>query len=257
MVEIIKVIVAALAGGLMGMASAWFTARLKLREIEKQFELKLKELETNVRLQQDAEKAREKAKIKVQYLNPLRVAAGDLVEKVKDIQAKLTQDGSRKFLKDTFTEIKEKDREQRDEFARWCNGFGHYAMSTIYVTAVYFAHASKIRFELPFIDLDPKDDQVLLDHLSNVRKTFGGEYNLWETIQDSTGSYLRKADGTILNYKEFCEKIIDKAEHLWFLRLIDFYRDIDMKQGDLPKIHDSLTRLIQFVRDVSRPANNS
>jgi len=240
----------------MGIASAVITARLKIKEIEKQFEFKLKELETNFRLQQNTEAVREKAKIKVQYLNPLRVAAGDLLEKIKDIHSKLMCDDPRKFLKDTFTEIKSKDREQKEEFVLWCNGFGHYSMSAIYVTAVYFAHASKIRFELPYMDLDPKDDQVLLDHLSNVRRAFGGEYNLWETIQDSIGSYLRKPDGTILNYKEFCEKIIDKSEYLWYLRLIDFYRDIDMKGEDLTKIMDSLTNLIKFVREVYRPAND-
>ena len=119
---------------------------------------------------------------------------------------------------------------------------------------MYFARASKIRSELPFIQLGPHDDQALLSQLTGVREAFGGENNLWVEMQDSLGGYVTGSDGRILSYKDFCSKIIDSWEYIWFIRLLDFYRDIHMKRDtELPKIESALERLIAFAKGASQP----
>jgi hypothetical protein len=68
--------------------------------------------------------------------------------------------------------------------------------------------------------------------------------------QDSLGSYLINADGTIKNYRGFIDAISSKEEAVWFNRLIDFYKDIDKKLEDhLENIESSLEALIEFLSD--------
>jgi hypothetical protein len=60
-----------------------------------------------------------------------------------------------------------------------------------------------------------------------------------------------------MNYKEFCTKIIDPWEHIWFIRLLDFYRDIHMKRDiEIPKIVSALEQLIWFAKSASQPGQN-
>jgi hypothetical protein len=223
------------------------TGFFRLKEIERQFALKKVELENVLLQEQRVEKQRELEKIRLQHLNPLQVAAGDMVGKIRVLRQKLESPEGEEFLRSSFNEVKVRDRNARADFALWCNGIGHLAVSTLYTTCVYFSYAGKIRAELPFIDLGLADDRLLLSHLSRVREAFGGEYNIWETLQDSLGSYVRSANGTVLNYKEFCGKIIDREEYVWFLRLIDFYRDVHLKRNDLVNIEQALESLDGFL----------
>ena len=148
-----------------------------------------------------------------------------------------------------FKKIKNEPRQDKNAFAMWVNDEGYFAMSTLYITATYFSYASKIRQEYPFIESNPGDNKTLLYHIANVRISVGGKFGIWETIQDSLGSYLiDKQDNTVKNYRQFCEAIIDEEGGNWFNRLIDFYRDIDKKLEDhLENIELSLEALIQFL----------
>ena len=67
-------------------------------------------------------------------------------------------------------------------------------------------------------------------------------------MQDSLGSYLATDDGVVMNYRQFCERIISGTDAVWFNRLIDFYRDIHLKLDDhVENIEDSLEALIKFL----------
>jgi hypothetical protein len=135
-----------------------------------------------------------------------------------------------------------------------CNGAGYFALSSIYITAVYFANASKIRSELPYIRLEPADDRALLDRLSEVRAALSGKYNIWEVLQDSLGTYMRQGGGGVINYREFCGMIMDRDEFVWFLRLIDFFCDIQVKKHEeLEKIISSLDQLVEFLKRYREP----
>jgi hypothetical protein len=197
---------------------------------------------------------REREKTRIQYLDPLVVAADDLLAKISSLIAAL--DNKEDWI-NGFLKIKDWDRnnpDKRKDFALWCNGEGAGAVTALYLTCVYFARARKIRAELPFIQLGPHDDQALLDRLTKVREAFGGEFNIWVELQDSIGEYVTEANGKIMGYRGFCTQLIDGWEHIWFLRLIDFFRDIHMKREiELPRIVSALKDLIAFAKKASTP----
>ncbi len=61
----------------------------------------------------------------------------------------------------------------------------------------------------------------------------------------------RQANGKVMNYRQFCSQLIDKWDHIWFTRLLDFYKDIHMKRNDLERIAAALQGLIQFASEAS------
>jgi hypothetical protein len=102
--------------------------------------------------------------------------------------------------------------------------------------------------------MGPRDDKSLLHHLTEVRNAFGGEHNLWIEIQDSLGQYVSDADGGVSNYRLFCKQLGDPVDHIWFIRLIDFYRDVHLKRAhELPRIIAVLGQLISFLEKASKP----
>lgn len=234
-------IVSAVIAGIVAVVVSFLTGRSQIRELKKRFEY-----------EQLAERERDREKKRIQYLDPLVVSATDLLAKITQLGQELNDNED--FWKRTFDEVKNRDRNNKNDFAFWCNGFGAGAVTTLYLTVIYFARASKIRSELPFIQLGPNDDQLLLSRLTDVREAFGGKHNLWVEMQDSFGEYVTEPDGRLMSYKEFCTQIIDPWEHIWFLRLLDFYRDFHMKRGiELPRITAALEQLIFFVKSVSQP----
>jgi hypothetical protein len=195
------------------------------------------------------EKEKEGEHIRITYLHPLLVASQDFLERITDIRRRRKSEEEKVQMLAWFKKIKSYDRRDKNSFAFWVNDEGFFAMSTLYITAKYFAYASIIRSEFPFIEIHPGDNKTLLYHIADVRLSVGGKFGIWETIQDSLGSYLiDPEEKAVKNYREFCEAIIDDKEFTWFNRLVDFYRDIDKKLEDqLENIELSLQALIQFL----------
>ncbi len=208
-------------------------------------------LTTNFKLKREykLEKVKKNEHIRITYLHPLLVASQDFLERITDIRRRRKNEEEKNQMLAWFKKIKTYNRQDKSSFAFWVNDEGYFAMSTLYITATYFSYASKIRQEFPFIEINPGDNKTLLYHIANVRISVGGKYGIWETIQDSLGSYLiNREDDTVKNYRKFCEAIIDEKNFTWFNRLMDFYRDIDKKLEDhLENIELSLQALIQFL----------
>lgn len=178
------------------------------------------------RIQQRARASEATEKIQIQYLNPLLVATTDLRERQQGINKRVADKDT--LLRNSIQELKDRTH-LGTEYPQWVNGLGHFALSTLYITAVFFAHASKIRADLPFVRLSSGDDRTLLDHLARIRRALGTDLGIWEDLQDSFGSYIRKVDGATLNFREFCTLLEDDGTRPWFMRLLDFYLDIDKK----------------------------
>jgi hypothetical protein len=235
-------IISLLVGGL----TAFFTTSFKLKEFRAQSEI-----------QQEMEKKREEEKNRIQYLNPLRISAEDLERRLKEIVNDMINERMKIRISADFEHINENNIANRREFEKWCNIDGYFCMATIYITSVYFSRANKLRSEFPIAQLDPADDEELLGKLSRVRTSFGGRYGIWETIQDSLGSYTRKSDDSLMNYREFCGEISDSNKHVWFRSLIDFYVNFHMKlEYEVPSILKSLEELVKFLRDTQKRKSN-
>lgn len=198
--------------------------------------------------------------VRLKYLNPLRAAATELQGWLPLILSKI--DDSNKPLEKWFGIVKDVteskgDPDYKNGFAAHCNGELNFAVGALYLTAVYLAFARRVRVELPYIDFGNRtesggvDDQILLNHLGNVRAALGGEYGLWETAQESIGAEVTKPDGNIFTYREFCEMLVNPGRAVWMLRMIDFYREIAAKRATVEKVHDAMEKLLNVLRELS------
>jgi hypothetical protein len=213
----------------VGVAAAWVTTFFKLRA------------------ERGADRDKEKEHVTLKILHPLLVASEDFLDRISDINRRRNDPLKSVDMRRWFKEIDERKSGDPERFAFWANDEGYFAMSTLYITALYFYFAGKIRRDLPFFQLAEGDESALLSHLSEVRVAIGGKFGIWEVMQDSLGAYLATKSGA-KNYREFCEMIMDAKDAVWFNRLIDFYRDIHMKLDDqLGNIESSLKSLIVFL----------
>jgi hypothetical protein len=227
--RLIPLLIPALLSCVLGIITALITTSYKLKR------------------QLHIDKVKEYERIRIKYLHPLLVAAQDLTERIADIRRRRKNENEKIEMMGWFRNIKVKI--QTESFYYWANDEGYFAMSSLYMTAVYFAYATKIRREFPFIELKSGDNIALLNHIKAIRISIGGKFGIWEIIQDSLGSYLlNKTDETVKTYKEFCLSINDQSETIWYNRLIDFFRDVDKKLEDqLGNIESSLKSLIDFL----------
>ena len=224
-----------IAGLLGGWVSAIITARTKLRELEETF-----------RIDERRKNADERAKTQIKYLNPLRIAAIDLRERLSNVNQRVQDSDT--FLSDTVSEVGTRAQSDEEKFARWANGIGQYALSTMHLICIYLARASRIRAELPFVQLSSRGDQDLLERLSKVRTSLGGEFGIWESLQDSLGDYIINADGTLMDYRQFCLQLGDIGKAHWFQRVIDYLHDFHKKTSAERKAPiDSLDDLTIFL----------
>lgn len=229
-----------------GCITALLTTSFKLRELRSQSEI-----------QQAMEKKREAEKNRIQYLNPLRISAEDLKRRLEEITRDMKDEQVKVGITRNFEQINEVNIADRREFEKWCNIDGYFCMATLYITSVYFSRANKLRSEFPIAQLSPTEDEELLKLLSQVREAFGGRHGIWETIQDSIGSYIRKADGSLMNYREFCGEIADNNKHVWFRSLIDFYVSFHKKLDyEVPNIFPALDELTTFLKQMQKHKNN-
>jgi hypothetical protein len=235
MEQLVEYLVPILAGLLGGWISATVTARAKLRELEASF-----------RLDERRKNAEERAKNQLNYLNPLRVAAIDLRDRLNNVKQRIQESDT--LLPDTVSEVSSRAKDDEESFADWANGLGQYALSSMHLICIYLARASRIRTELPFVQLSSRGDQELLNRLSEVRESLGGDFGIWESLQDSLGDYIRNVDGTLMDYREFCLQLENAGTAHWFRRLVDFLRDLHMKtSAERQAAIDSLRDLIDFL----------
>lgn len=200
------------------------------------------------RKERQAAREKEKEHIRLKFLNPLLVSSEDFLDRLMDIKRRRKNPANAKKMQCWFQTIKHHQSLDHRQLAMWANDEGYFAMSTLYITALYFHHAGRIRRDFPFIELSYGGEAALLSRLSDVRGAIGGKFGIWEALQDSLGAYVEAPEGRVKNYRQMCEMIISDSEALWFNRLMDFYRDIHLKLDDhLDNIERALKELIRFL----------
>lgn len=205
------------------------------------------------------EKEKESSTLRLNFLEPLRVATKDFQLRMELIQYKLHNDSHdrKERMMTRYQRLKHPNQRDRLAWLNYCNGEGYFATSTIYLAAVYFYHATRTRHELPLSALNPGDDKQLLDCLDAVRTAFGKSYGIYETLQDSVGIYMQSESKSVMSYRRFCENMYRDDECVWLLRVIDFYSDIDKKTDEERLIMiGSLAALSKFVEQVTGMSAN-
>jgi hypothetical protein len=234
----------AILGGALGVVggivAAIVTSTQKIKELKEEFKLREKE-----------QKREEIAKLRRDYLNPLRLSAEELKERLQILKDKQIDDAEAAKVRPWFVKVKDQITgnyrpDDRFAFSNWCNGGeGYFAVSTLYLTLAYFATATRIREDMPFTILVPKYNEyikTITNHIEKIRTDFGGTYGIWEEIQDSMGKLALQVNDDIVDYKQFYTDILDDNHCSAFLRMADYY--VDFKVKDIETIINSLEALI-------------
>jgi hypothetical protein len=196
------------------------------------------------------ERLAKQAEIQFAYLDPLRVAAENFAWKLYTIEEKIREHrdgtGGLGWMLKTFHCVKEPDAilgrsPSYAEYGKWCNGEGFFAVSTIYAAAIYFLHARRTRRECA-------KSIELIQKLDGVRLSLGHEFGIYVMLQDSRGEYGGDPLGMEIGYRQFCGKLFNEEERLWFQNMLDYYREIDKKsvdqrRGIMSALHDLLSYL--------------
>jgi hypothetical protein len=125
----------------------------------------------------------------------------------------------------------------------------------LYITAIYFARANRIRLELPASHLEATVGQDLLKHLQAAQDAFGGTYGIYQTLQDSIGALITKPDGTLYTFRDYCDSLRFRTNRMWYSRLLSFYNDFESKmEYEVKQGVAALEGLLGFIREVSTPA---
>jgi len=169
------------------------------------------------------------------------------------IQAMLKSSEKRGFTVKCFHDVKDRRFNNYMDFACWCNGEGHMAISTIYHTMVFFFYIGKIRYHFPFATISSHNGKKLLNVLDSIRRCFGGEYGIWTTIQDAMYNFAASDDhATPIGYRTFCERFFKEEERAWVLRILDFYYFIDKKlDHEIESMIKSLEELVGFLEELT------
>jgi hypothetical protein len=196
------------------------------------------------------------AEIQFVYLDPLRIAAENFAWKLDTVEQKIRKHepggGGLEWMLRTFHYVKEPTmilpgkNPSFVEYGWWCNGEGFFAVSTIYAAAIYFLHARRARRECA-------KNIELMQKLDAVRIALGHEFGVYVMLQDSMGEYVGDVRGIEIGYRQFCTKLFNEEERLWFLNLLDYFREIDKKTADqrhaiMSALHDLLTYLQRITR---------
>jgi hypothetical protein len=238
--KLLLLVVGALAGILSGIAGTAFKNRLDRK----------------------AEGEKAKASFWVDYLYPLRVAAGELRDQIVQIHKKVAAEKDipeknlredynlRKWFqwaKDHVIGVKDNlsDEQRRANFAMHSGGIGCEAVSTLYVTGYYLFFATRIRLRMP----STGGDDELVRCINEVRKAFS-ELDFYRVTQDSTGVSMKSKTGDVMNYREFGEAMTDKTERGWFLTLADTY--FKLHQQDPAHVQSLIQHLDDLISVVDQ-----
>jgi len=196
-----------------------------------------------------------------EYLDPLLIITNDFRAKLKDLIKRVNKNDT--ILKDTFKQLSDNFTgssssiyyelwKNDNEFIKWTNQMGHYSMSLLYVTALYFSRAYYIRTKLPFLKLKKSTDKELLNRIDFVRISMGGEFGIWSEIQDSVGIFIKKEkENEFMNYWEFCYEIFVNKKYYFFYKVIDFYECFDKKtEKQKEDMIDSLELLSSYLDEI-------
>lgn len=209
--------------------------------------------ERRAKLDIRAQKDKERTAVQLNFLDPLLISVKDYCRRLEFIRHEfLVSPEEKTKLYNWFHNIKHPNHPSLVDFAYWCNGEGYFAVSTIYLAAVYFYQVNKVRREFPLSLLNKGEAQRLLDTLAEARAAIGKNYGIFTAIQDSVGDYMSYPERSYATYRNFCEGLYKEEERAWLLNVIDYFRNLrDKKLEEIQGVIDSLNKVVSVVESIS------
>lgn len=163
-----------------------------------------------------------KSQINSQYMNPLRLFAEEAYYRLYEIKV---EPEAPNWLSQS---IRHED-ELSDQDDEWYIGRGCYLISSCYFTACLFATITRLRRDIPYLQLGRNADTELLRLTFRVSKAFLRDLGIFYVIQHTIGRHMY-AEDRLLNYREFCHLLSKREERVWFGQLLRFYLDLGKRE---------------------------
>jgi hypothetical protein len=218
-------------------------------------------------LDQKSESQKSDVAIRLQYLYPLLLIALDFKRKLahayetlqpeKDLRTPEPEMTDHYYLRHWFWRCKNyvansdanwTEEARKRDLAMNSGGTGYDAVSTLYVTASYLWHATRIRLRIPS-ELKGRGINLLAS-LYGVRASLG-RLEFYGVAQDSTGASMTSETGDVMNYREFCQAMTSDSERAWFLTLTDTYFKLHRQdRQNVESAIESLRALTDLLREM-------
>lgn len=203
----------------------------------------------NTKLKQEEKRREHRNKLNLSYLNPLRFAlerAYFRISKIlKLVEAQDDEFRSKMSLIDHPNEITDKDE-------TWFtfDEAGYYLISSCYMTACLFFQISKVRNEIPYLDLGKKDDAKITILMYEITHNFLDNQGIYHIIQDSIGVDMYIPDQKrLMSYREFCQLLRKPEDRKWFDKLIAFYIEVShgKRTEQIRDLVEAISQLLSFI----------
>jgi len=167
--------------------------------------------------------AREKkSQVNSLYMNPLRLFAEEAYYRLFEIKI---EPEAPNWLSQSISHADELSEQEDD----WYIGRGCYLISSCYFTACLFATITRLRRDIPYLQLGRNVDTELLRLTFRVSKAFLRDLGIFYVIQHTIGRQMYNED-RLLNYREFCQLLGRREDRIWFSQLLTFYLDLGKRE---------------------------
>lgn len=203
----------------------------------------------SIRLKQEETDRENRNKLNLSYLNPLRFALERAYFRISKL-LRLSEERNDEFERKIPAISNASEVSDKDEDWFTFDESGYYLISSCYMTACLFFQIGKMRNEIPYLNLDKKDDAKIITLMYEVTHSFLAHQGIYHVLQDSIGvnMYLPE-EKRLMSYREFCQFLKIPEKRKWFDKLIYFYIDVGCgkRSEQVKEIIESISPLVSFI----------
>lgn len=205
----------------------------------------------NTKLKQEEIDKENRSKLNFSYLNPLRFALERAYFRISKI-LKVVEEQDDEFRTKMSFISDSSEITGKDEFWFTFDESGYYLISSCYMTACLFFQISKMRNEIPYLNLGKKDDAKIITLMYEITHHFLAHQGIYHVLQDSIGIDMYLSDEKrLMSYREFCQLLKKPEERTWFDKLIKFYIEVGYgeRTEQVRELVEAISQLLSFIEE--------
>lgn len=185
--------------------------------------------------------------IKLDLLSPLRIYSSELFVRLNSIQLLIkktpTQECNHLLVQKTSSSMSE-----------WGRDKGCFLLSTCYFYSCFLCYLYKTKSMLSYLHLKKGELEELITLITQATLVFS-KNGLYYALQLTISTQMfDESKHQIISYRQFCEKLDDPTELVWFQQLIDrciaLGHNLNDRDEHLIKMIDICEELSEYLDDI-------